>query len=181
MRVVKFAVILSTIVGTAACQRDAQPAPPQQAQLTWLDSLMTQPAQPVVAATAMELNQAPLAIPAAAPVAETKVAETKSTASTTRRSSSPRRSSRASTSRRSSSGSGTYASSGSGTYRQPRVVERKHTVRDAAIGAGAGAVIGAVAGGRKHRVRGAVVGGVLGGVAGAVIGNNVDKSRRIEY
>lgn len=178
MRIVKLAVIMSTLVGAAACGRDAQTAQqPAQTQLTWLDSLMTQPAQPVVAATATELNQAPVAQPAAAPVAETKVAEKKSTSSPTHRSSSSHRS-------RSSSGrsrsSGTYASSAP-VYRQPRVTTVKHTRRDAAIGAGAGAVLGAVAGGRHHRVRGAVVGGVLGGVAGAVIGNNVDKSHQVSY
>jgi len=176
MRVLKMAVIVSTLVGAAACSRDAQPAAEQQRQLTWLDSLMTQPAQPVAAASAMELNQAP-APQAAAPLAVAQVEE-KPAAAAPRRSSSARRSS--GTSRRSrSSSSGTYASAP--VYRQPRVVEKKHTVRDAAIGAGAGAVIGAVAGGSRHRVRGAVVGGVLGGVAGAVIGNNVDKSRRVEY
>ena len=176
MRVLKLAVSVSTRVGAAACSRDAQPAAEQQRQLTWLDSLMTQPAQPVAAASALELNQAP-APQAAAPLAVAQVEEKPAAAAPERRSSSPRRS----TARRSrTSSSGTYASSAP-VYRQPRVVEKKHTVRDAAIGAGAGAVIGAVAGGRRHRVRGAIVGGVLGGVAGAVIGNNVDKTRRIEY
>lgn len=178
MRVLKMALIVSTLVGAAACSGDAKPAAPaQQAQLTWLDSLMTQPAQPTAAASALELNQAPVPQPAAQPLAVAQVEEKPATTAPKR--STPRRSS--SRTRSSSGGSnGTYASSGP-VYRQPRVVERKHTVRDAAIGAGAGAVIGAVAGGSRHRVRGAVVGGVLGGVAGAVIGNNVDKSRRVEY
>ena len=171
MRVLKMAAIVSTLVGAAACSRDAKPAVPAQTQLTWLDSLMTQPA---AAASAVELNQAPAPQPAAQPLAVAQVEEKPAT--TTPRRSTARRSS----SRARSSSSGTYASSGP-VYRQPRVVERKHTVRDAAIGAGTGAVIGAVAGGSRHRVRGAVVGGVLGGVAGAVIGNNVDKSRRVEY
>src|SRR5262245_32045818 len=47
----------------------------------------------------------------------------------------------------------------------------KHTKRDAAIGAAAGAVIGGV----THGGKGAVVGGATGGVIGAIIGNNVDK------
>jgi hypothetical protein len=175
MRVLKMAAIVSTLVGAAACSGDAKPATPPQTQLTWLDSLMTQPAQPTPAASALELNQAPVPQPAAQPLAVAQVEEKPAT-TTPRRSTARRSSSRT----RSSSSSGTYASSGP-VYRQPRVVERKHTVRDAAIGAGAGAVIGAVAGGSRHRVRGAVVGGVLGGVAGAVIGNNVDKSRRVEY
>jgi len=177
MRFAKMAVLMSTIVGAAACSGDAKPAQPAQPQLTWLDSMMTAPAQPPVAATATELTQAPVALPAAAPVAETRVAEKKSTSST-HRSSSAHRSRSRSSSRGSSSG--TYASSAP-VYRQPRVTTVKHTRRDAAIGAGAGAVLGAVAGGRHHRVRGAVVGGVLGGVAGAVIGNNVDKGTRVDY
>lgn len=172
MRVLKMAVIVSTLVGAAAC-KDAKPAEPPQKQLTWLDSLMTQPAQPTAAASALELNQAPAAAPAT-PLATAQVEE-KPAASTPKRSTSTHRSS---SSRRSSSG-GTYASAP--VYRQPRVTTVKHTHRDAAIGAGAGAVIGAVAGGGRHRVRGAIVGGVLGGVAGAVIGNNVDKSHRVQY
>jgi len=179
MRVLKMAVIVSTLVGAAACGSDAKPAQPQQ-QLTWLDSLMTAPAQPVAAASALELNQAPAPTPAA-PLAVAQVEE-KPAAAAPKRSSSTRRSSSASRSRRSSSSSGssgTYSSAP--VYRQPRVTTVKHTQRDAAIGAGTGAVIGAVAGGGRHRVRGAIVGGVLGGVAGAVIGNNVDKSRRVEY
>jgi hypothetical protein len=177
MRVLKMAVIVSSLVGAAACSRDAQPAAEQQRQLTWLDSLMTQPAQPVAAASALELNQAP-APQAAAPLAVAQVEE-KPAAAAPRRSSSARRSSSSGRRARSSSSSGTYASAP--VYRQPRVTEVKHTRRDAAIGAGTGAVIGAVAGGSRHRVRGAIVGGVLGGVAGAVIGNNVDKTHRVDY
>jgi hypothetical protein len=50
----------------------------------------------------------------------------------------------------------------------------KHTKRDAAIGAAAGAVIGGV----THGAKGAVVGGAAGGILGAVIGNNVDKKKK---
>jgi hypothetical protein len=175
MRVLKMAVLVSTLVGAAACSRDAQPAAEQQRQLTWLDSLMTQPAQPTAAASALELNQAP-APQAAAPLALATVEE-KPAAAAPRRSTARRSSSSGHRAR--SSSSGTYSSAP--VYRQPRVTEVKHTRRDAAIGAGTGAVIGAVAGGSRHRVRGAIVGGVLGGVAGAVIGNNVDKTHRVEY
>jgi hypothetical protein len=51
----------------------------------------------------------------------------------------------------------------------------KHTKRDAAIGAGAGAVIGAVTG---HGVKGAIIGGAAGAILGGVIGNNVDKTKK---
>jgi hypothetical protein len=51
----------------------------------------------------------------------------------------------------------------------------KNTKRDAAIGAGAGAIIGAVT--SKNKVKGGVIGAAAGGILGAVIGNNVDKKR----
>jgi hypothetical protein len=56
---------------------------------------------------------------------------------------------------------------------QPTVV--KHTKRDAAIGAGAGAVIGAVT--SKNKVKGAIIGGAAGAILGGIIGNNVDKTK----
>jgi hypothetical protein len=52
----------------------------------------------------------------------------------------------------------------------------KHTKRDAAIGAGAGAIIGAVT--SKNKVKGAIIGGAAGAILGGVIGNNVDKSKK---
>jgi len=57
----------------------------------------------------------------------------------------------------------------------PAPVEVKHTKRDAAIGAGAGAVLGAVTG---HGVKGAIIGGAAGAILGGVIGNNVDKTKK---
>src|SRR3954451_21441942 len=116
MRVLKIAMVVSTLVGAAACSRDAQPAAEQQKQLTWLDSLMTQPAQPVAAASALELNQAPTAQPAA-PLAVAQVEEKPAAAAPAKRSSSTHRSS--STRSHRSSSSGTYASAP--VYRQPRV------------------------------------------------------------
>jgi uncharacterized protein YcfJ len=78
---------------------------------------------------------------------------------------------RTTTTRRSSSSAGTYSSAPAPAPQQ----EVKHTKRDAAIGAGAGAVIGAVAG---HSVKGAIIGGAAGAILGGVIGNNVDKSKK---
>src|SRR6476620_10529675 len=80
---------------------------------------------------------------------------------------------RTSTARRSSSSGGTYSSAPVYSAPAPRqpVIE-KHTKRDAAIGAGAGAVIGAVT--SKNKVKGAVIGGAAGAILGGVIGNNVD-------
>src|SRR6266566_4584380 len=74
---------------------------------------------------------------------------------------------RTTTTRRSSSG-GTYSSAPVYSAPAPAPVVVKHTKRDAAIGAGAGAVIGAVAG---HSVKGAIIGGAAGAILGGVIGN----------
>jgi hypothetical protein len=84
---------------------------------------------------------------------------------------------RTSTARRSSSSrsSGGYSSAPvySAPAPQPTVV--KHTKRDAAIGAGAGAVIGAVT--SRNKVKGAIIGGAAGAILGGIIGNNVDKTK----
>jgi uncharacterized protein YcfJ len=78
--------------------------------------------------------------------------------------------------RRTTRSSGTYSSQP--VYRapapQPTVV--KHTKRDAAIGAGAGAIIGAVT--SRNKVKGAIIGGAAGAILGGVIGNNVDKTKK---
>lgn len=76
-----------------------------------------------------------------------------------------------------SSRSGTRASSGGSRviYEQPTQTI-KHTKRDAAIGAAAGAVIGAVT--SRDKVKGGLIGAAAGGILGAVIGNNVDIERR---
>jgi hypothetical protein len=86
---------------------------------------------------------------------------------------------RTSTARRTTSrSSGTYSSapvySAPAPAPQPTVV--KHTKRDAAIGAGAGAVIGAVT--SKNKVKGAIIGGAAGAIIGGIIGNNVDKTKK---
>ena len=80
---------------------------------------------------------------------------------------------RTTTTRRSSSGGGTYSSAPAPA---PAPVIVKHTKRDAAIGAGAGAVIGAVT--SKNKVKGAIIGGAAGAILGGIIGNNVDKTKK---
>jgi uncharacterized protein YcfJ len=82
---------------------------------------------------------------------------------------------RTTTTRRSSSSGGTYSSAPVYTAPARAPVVVKHTKRDAAIGAGAGAVIGAVTG---HGVKGAIVGGAAGAILGGIIGNNVDKTKK---
>ena len=66
----------------------------------------------------------------------------------------------------------------SGTYYpapapEPRII--KHTKRDAAIGAVAGAAIGAAT--SRDKLKGGLIGAAAGGILGAVIGNNVDVQR----
>ena len=85
---------------------------------------------------------------------------------------------RTSTARRSTSSGSSGGYSSAPVYApapaQPTVV--KHTKRDAAIGAGAGAVIGAVT--SRNKVKGAIIGGAAGAILGGVIGNNVDKTKK---
>ena len=79
---------------------------------------------------------------------------------------------RTTTRRSSSSSGGTYSSAPVYSAPAPAPVV-KHTKRDAAIGAGAGAVIGAVT--SRNKVKGAIIGGAAGAILGGIIGNNVDK------
>src|SRR3954463_5708547 len=83
---------------------------------------------------------------------------------------------RTSTARRSSSSGGTYSSAPVYSAPAPAPVVVKHTKRDAAIGAGAGAVIGAVT--SRNKVKGAIIGGAAGAILGGIIGNNVDKTKK---
>jgi hypothetical protein len=64
--------------------------------------------------------------------------------------------------------------------RQPTVVTKTNIKRDAAIGAGVGAVTGAIVHDR-NRWKGAAVGAVLGGAAGAVVGATIDKRTEVNY
>jgi hypothetical protein len=114
------------------------------------------PYSPLDSITAAE--RAGIAVAAAAPALT-------STATAPRRSA-PRR-----TATRSS---GTYSSGP--VYSAPAPVRTrvvKHTKRDAAIGAVAGGVLGAVT--SKNKVKGAIIGGAAGAIIGGIIGNNVDK------
>lgn len=86
----------------------------------------------------------------------------------------PRTTVRRTSTRSTSRSSGTYSSAP--VYRAPAPVEVKHTKRDAAIGAGAGAVIGAVT--SRDKLKGAIIGGAAGAILGGVIGNNIDKTKK---
>jgi hypothetical protein len=162
---------MSAFLGAAACQPDQAKKPAED--LSWLDSLdVKTPAvdSAVVSPTELGLQAAPsptaqaLAAPAEAPAAATH------RASTTHR---------ATTHRATHRSSGSSASSGSSEpiYSAPRTRTVTHTKRDAIIGAGTGAVIGAVAGGGRHRVKGAIIGGAAGAAVGAIFGHKVDKQQ----
>ena len=86
----------------------------------------------------------------------------------------PRTTVRRTAARRSTSSGTRVVYSPAPAPRQPTIV--KHTKRDAAIGAGAGAIIGAVT--SRNKVKGAIIGGAAGAIIGGVIGNNVDKEKR---
>jgi hypothetical protein len=80
---------------------------------------------------------------------------------------------------------GSYSSGSSGSYSRGTVARgpidhvEKHPGRDAAIGAAAGAVLGATT--SRDKVKGGLIGAAAGGILGAVIGNNVDKRKVPNY
>lgn len=58
----------------------------------------------------------------------------------------------------------------------PAPVIEKHGTRDAAIGAGAGAVIGAAT--SRDKIKGGIIGAAAGAILGGVVGNTVDVTKR---
>jgi uncharacterized protein YcfJ len=167
MRTTGRIVAVMAVLVTAACGRQEVPPPDRFDDLSWLDTLDFRQAAMGVASP-LEAGFAE-----AEPVAEVAPAARPAAARAT--STAPRRTASAPAPR--STSSGTY----SAPAPAPRTETVKNTGRDAAIGAGAGAVIGAVAGGKRHRVRGAIIGGAAGAVIGGVIGSTVDTKERVVY
>jgi hypothetical protein len=164
MRMTRNVVLLGSVLAVAACGRGDVPPPDKLADLTWMDTL-TFPVDRQAAASLEELGlfeeeaAAPAPVAAAPRPAPRPVAQ-RSTAA------------RQTTSRQPS------ASYPAPSYPAPAPQRTESNAkRDAAIGAGAGAVIGATVAGNGNRVRGAIVGGAVGGVAGAVIGHTVDRKK----
>jgi hypothetical protein len=160
MRRLNCTVLVAAATMTVACGRNSSPAVDDALKNDLSLAAQAQPAQPVVSPT--EAGYAPqnqLAT-TAAPVRRAPAA--------VRRTASARRSSGAS---RSSSGIGA-----SYPAPAPPPVVVKHTQRDAAIGAGAGAVLGAIT--SRNKVKGGLIGAAVGGILGGVIGNNVDKQTK---
>jgi hypothetical protein len=71
------------------------------------------------------------------------------------------------------SGHSSYSTTGTPPASAQGTHVEKNGGRDAAIGAGAGAILGAVT--SKDKIKGGVIGAAAGGILGGVIGNNVDK------
>lgn len=148
-------IIAPVVALSAACSKDKPADPSLNTDL----GLAAQASTPLDSVTAAERTQG---------AAPTNVMRSGATASTTTR--------RSSSTTTRSSGTSTASSSTSGTSKPasaPTTTVEKHTKRDAAIGAAAGAIIGATT--SKDKVKGAVIGGAAGAILGGVIGNNVDK------
>lgn len=79
-----------------------------------------------------------------------------------------------STARRSSSSSGSYSAPAAAPA--PTTTTVRNTKRDAAIGAAAGAILGAAT--SRNKVKGGIIGAAAGGILGGVIGNNVDVKKK---
>ena len=151
MRIISL-LLVPAVLFAAACGDDV-PRPDDRDDLAWLDTLSITPVASPLESGFVEEEPA-----AAAPKATSARRTSSSTASR-------------------SSSQGVY----NAPVRAPRTVTERHTVRDAAIGAGAGAVIGAVVAGGGNRTKGAIIGGAAGAVIGGVIGHTVDKKERIVY
>lgn len=162
---IKTILLAPALVLAAACSKDK----PVDASLTNDLTLAAQARQTTMmdSISAVERNNAAVAANASALRAAPAPAASapRRTATTTRR-------------RSTSSGSSSSGSSNSGTVaaREPRTITEKNTKRDAAIGAAAGAIIGATT--SRDKVKGGLIGAAAGGILGAVIGNNVDIKKR---
>jgi outer membrane lipoprotein SlyB len=163
--ILKSLVIAPALLALAACNKD-KPADPSLNTDLGL-AAQANSAAPLDSITAAERARAGTASATAAAPATVAPAPRKTATTTTRR---------ATTTRRSTSSGSTASSSGSVAAPAPREEIHKNTKRDAAIGAGAGAIIGGVV--AKGGVKGAVIGGAAGAILGGVIGNNVDVQKK---
>jgi len=160
MRTMKWVVLVPAAFLAVACGRNSAPALDDALKSDLALASQAQPYNPQAFTSATEAGMAAqpqyLQTAARQPVYSAPVRRT----STARRSSS-----------RSSAGGGGY-------YPAPAPPTRveKHTGRDAAIGAAAGAVLGSVS--SRDKIKGGIIGAAAGGILGAVIGNNVDIQRK---
>lgn len=155
----KLFILTPAIVLSAACSKDKPADPSLNSDL----GLAAQANTPLDSVTAAERTKGATGTSAMRSGTTTASAPRSTSSGTTHRTSST--SSHSSGTSTASSGTSTRAST-------PTTTVQKNTKRDAAIGAGAGAVIGAVT--SRDKVKGAVIGGAAGAILGGVIGNNVD-------
>lgn len=157
----KWMALVPAVVLAAACGRNSSPAVDDALKQDLALASQAQPYNPQQFVSPTEAN---LTGQASAPQNLKTVAR----AAPARRTSTTRRS------------SGSSRSSG-GYYPAPAppTHTEKHTGRDAAIGAGAGAVIGAIS--SRDKVKGGLIGAAAGGILGAVIGNNVDIQKKVGW
>lgn len=158
MRTMRKILMLPAVALAAACGGQDVPRPDDRDDLAWLDTMSMEPA---AFASAVETGLVEEEPEAAAP-------EPVATRSSPRRTATARAAS-------------APVYSAPAPVRQGRVVTKRNTARDAAIGAGAGAVLGAVVAGNGNRTKGAIIGGAAGAVIGGVIGHTVDKKERVVY
>lgn len=162
MRTMRWAVLIPAAALAVACGRNSTPALDDALKSDLALASQAQPYNPqqFMSATEAGLAAQPQNLRAAArqPVYSAPVRRT----STTRR----------------SSGSSRASGGGGGYYPAPAppTTVEKHTGRDAAIGAAAGAVLGSVS--SRDKIKGGIIGAAAGGILGAVIGNNVDIQRK---
>ncbi len=149
---IKTFILAPALVLAAACSKDK----PVDSTLTTDLTLAAQARQTMVMDSISAAERTKAAALTAAPAAQ---APRRTTATTTRRRSTST----------SSASTGTVA-------REPRTITEKNTKRDAAIGAAAGAIIGAST--SRDKVKGGLIGAAAGGILGAVIGNNVDIKKK---
>jgi outer membrane lipoprotein SlyB len=158
MKSLKMLILAPAIMLSAACSKDKPADPSLNSDL----GLAAQANTPLDSVTAAEQSKGATGTSAMRSGTPAAAAPKATSSSTTHKASSTASHSSTSTA---SSGTTTKAST-------PVTTVQKNTKRDAAIGAGAGAVIGAVT--SKNKVKGAVIGGAAGAILGGVIGNNVD-------
>jgi hypothetical protein len=162
---IKSIILAPALVLAAACSKDKPADPSLNADLGLAAQANTARMDSISAAERTAAAAAPAPV-AATPTKATTTTPRRTTSTTTRRASSG-----------SSSGTSSSGSSSAGTTTSaPRTVTVKNTKRDAAIGAGAGAIIGAAT--SRDKLKGGVIGAAAGGILGAVIGNNVDVKKK---
>jgi outer membrane lipoprotein SlyB len=159
MKSLKMLILAPAIMLSAACSKDKPADPSLNSDL----GLAAQANTPLDSVTAAEQSKGATGT-SAMRSGTTAAAAPKATSSSTTH--------KASSTASHSSGTSTASSGTTTKASTPVTTVQKNTKRDAAIGAGAGAVIGAVT--SKNKVKGAVIGGAAGAILGGVIGNNVD-------